>query len=108
MGYRLSPRITHVLDLRRCFLLIHETVLCVISLAFQKVAQLPRYHVLWSRSIRNTDSWDLVGGMFDTSQLGPVSDGITTFMRTLHRLTRTRIMLLSIDKRMCDGDELYA
>jgi hypothetical protein len=46
--------------------------------------------------------------MFDTSQLGPVSDGITTFMRTLHRLTRTRIMLLSIDKRMCDGDELHA
>jgi hypothetical protein len=107
MDYRLNPRITHVLDLRRRFLLIHETVLCAISLTLLEGCSAFN-HVLWSRSIRNTDSWDLVGGMFDTSQLGPVSDGITTFMRTLHRLTRTRIMLLSIDKRMCDGDELYA
>ena len=34
MGSRLSPRITHVLDRRRRFLLIHEAVLYLISLAF--------------------------------------------------------------------------
>jgi hypothetical protein len=33
MGYRLSPSITRVPDPRRHFLLMHETVLGVISLA---------------------------------------------------------------------------
>jgi hypothetical protein len=40
--------------------------------------------------MRNTDSRDLTGAMFDTSQPRPVSDGIVTFMHA-------GIVLLAID-----------